>query len=125
VNQCIKYFLLPLVSLLLTFAGVHNSNRMAANYADAQKAAVEDDRAAIAGSELYKFPGLQRTEEQLGAAQHVPAAPAKNHLTGSGMGAYAHELRLQRLAAQYILRASHLHRSLTSCDIIFPFHSFW
>lgn len=67
-----------------------------------------------------------------GSAEHV-ANPARNfptpnskyHPSGSWVGLFSFEVKVQNISLQYLLHSKVIYRSLTIRDIIFPFHYFW
>lgn len=81
--------------------------------------------ASLSAGEVYKFPGLLRIEEQIGVAYHLPVSPSKNQLNGFHSEAITFEGNVAHAIAQFMLRSANFLRSLTSSDIIFPFHYFW
>lgn len=85
----------------------------------------ENPRPAISKSEHGLLLSMLRSDERaVGGGSRLPSPTAKSRFVDiSGVDFYL-ELRVQRLAALYLSRSMRLRRSLTGCDIIFPFHYF-
>ena len=85
----------------------------------------EEQQGELSGVKQRQSPGLQQAEERVSFVNHFPAPPFKHQHNGPAATLHAFELRLQAVASRYILYARAISRSLTSSDIIFPFHYFW
>jgi hypothetical protein len=124
VKNYLKYTLL-LFYAVLAFAGQSAANGAGAPYTLAQPAEENKSPDRLSVNELHKFVGLQRAEEQVSTPAPFPGPTAKEHAVGFAASAYALELRIQATTAQYLLHVKSIRRSLTSPDIVFPFHYFW
>jgi hypothetical protein len=124
VGKFSRYILL-LVASVLALAGMQAGHSAEVFCSLPQAVAEEQGPASLSAGEPIKFLNLTRTEEQVSLLHHLPGPPSKNQSGELYYLSYASELQLQRGLAEYIARAAHLHLSLSSCDIIFPFHNFW
>ena len=112
---------------LLSFAGIEESFCESSVYPESSvKASPNDKEAGYSQSEQLRFQFLHKVGETLvGAMGSVPASGSKHSTFGFLCAGRSLEQRLQITAARYLLWSKGISRSLTTGDIVFPFHYFW
>ncbi|WP_299825356.1 hypothetical protein [uncultured Pontibacter sp.] len=122
-SNLIKYLFL-LFSLVFACAGTSEGSD-AKVFAAVKEVKAKHSPESLSGDKFHTPPGLQRAEENLIVQNNSPAPPSKSQSNSLFAYLHAHELKLQSIATLYILFSKDIHRSLTSGDLIFPFHYFW
>lgn len=124
-GKLFKYALLLFV-VLLSFAGNAEAISKAMPQEELTEAGKNDGYSSLTQSEQIRFQFLNRSGEHLtGSVNNSPVPPSKNNYSEFTYSGEAIEHLLQYNVRFCLLQNKILSLSLTSIDIIFPFHHFW
>ena len=116
--------LVLLFTCVLSFS-ISNTYEEASQY-HAQELAQDGTRSYLSGGKLHKAFGLHPSSEiVVNSINSLPAPNSKKYSDEAAGSLLYYEKGFQHRAAQYLLQAETISRSLTIRDIIFPFHYFW